>query len=108
MRRRERAGRAALAEHDALLEVIAKLADVAGPWCGGELGHELWGTEVRDHIRRRVDPAQKMIDQDREVALAVTQRRKLELDDREPIVKVRTERALVDLGAQVAVRRRDD
>ena len=51
---------------------------------------------------------EQVLDEQRDVARALAQRRQHDLHDREPEVEVRAERAAVDLGAQVAVGRRDD
>ena len=94
---------------DALLEVVAQLAHVARPARGGERGDELRRGQLA-----RSSPAiapirrEQVLDEQRHVAGALAQRRQRELDDREPVVEVGAERAAVDLGAQIAVGRRDD
>ena len=49
-----------------------------------------------------------MLDEQRDVAAALAQRRHVHADDREAVVEVLAERLLRDLGAQVAVGRGDD
>ena len=63
------------------------------------------------HRRRLVDAAQvahDVLDQQRQIGLAVAQRRQLHLDDREAVVEIRAELVRADLLAQAAVGRGDD
>src|SRR5690606_14964020 len=49
-----------------------------------------------------------VIDEQRQIVLALAQRRHVNARDREPVVQVLAEPAAVDLDAEVAIRRGDD
>ena len=55
----------------------------------------------------RAELAREVLDEQQDVLAALAQRRQAQHDDREPVVEVEAEPAVVDLGAEVAVGRGD-
>src|SRR5690606_27987206 len=57
-------------------------------------------------VRRQ--PAQEVICEQRDVIVAIAERRQVQRDDVQPVVQVAAERAATDLLVEIAIRRRDD
>ena len=83
----ERVDDLAAAQHRRALEDVEQLAHVARPVVGEQPRHRLLG----DRARRRA--AQRVRDQQRDVAAPRAQRRHLDLDHRQPVVEILAQRA---------------
>ena len=85
-----------------------QLADVAAPVVALEPVERGVGEGFGGDAVAARDLGEDELGDERDVALALAQRRHVDEDDREPVVEVLAERALADLGQQILVRRRDD
>src|SRR5690606_17914791 len=97
----------AVAEEQAALDDVLELADVAGPGMPEEALHRAVGHPAHVLLELGAEVAEEVLDQERDVALALAQRRQAHLDHVEPVVEVLAEAALPDLLQQIAVGRRD-
>ena len=98
----------ARAEDDGALEDVLQLADVAGPVVVEERLHRLGG-HGRDRplvLPRRA--RDERVDEERDVLLALPQRREADGDDAEAVEEVLAELPFLDEAAEVGVRRGDD
>ena len=96
-----------LAHHDHRLDDVAELANVAGPAVRAERGHRVGRDELVDRAVVAL-LAEEVLDQERDVLGALAERRHREHHDRDAVVEVEAEAPVVDLGAQIAVRRGDE
>ena len=99
--------RGRLAHDDHRLDDVLELADVAGPPVRAERGHGVGWDEVVDRTVVAL-LAEEVLDEERDVLGTLAKRRDREHDDRDAVVEVEPEAAVVDLGAQIAVRRGDE
>ncbi len=93
-------------QRDRARDHVAQLAHVARPVIALEPLERL-AADLLGQLRR-TGALEKHRDQSREIALALAQRRDVDLDDREPIVQIAAKAAARDLGEHVAMGRRDD
>ena len=82
------------------------LADVAGPWIGGERAEQIRG-ECRPPVRQAAIP-REVLDQRGDVLGPLPQRRYLDAEHVEPVVQIEPKRLLLDHRLQRRIGRRDD
>ena len=92
---------------DRPLDGVLQLAHVAGPVVGDQRLHRLLGDPGRRRGRRVAELRQEVLHQQRDVVLALSQRRHMDGDHVQAVVQVLAETPGVDLFLQVPVGRGD-
>ena len=93
--------------HRAALDDVLEFADVARPGVVHHRGEGFRADFLRDETAVGREAGQKVLDEQRDVVLALAQRRHDQMDDVEPVEEVFAELPLRDHVAQVPVGRRD-
>ena len=93
---------------DHALNAVLQLAHVPGPVVGGQQFQGLRVDTLDRLLLPFAEPTDAVVDQQREILFPFPQRRQGKGHHAQPIVEVFPEASTLDLGFEVAVRRRDD
>ena len=97
----------AAAEHQRLLDDVLELAHVARPVVAEEAGDDVGGERARLPAAARRVLAHEVVGEQRQILLAVAQRRQGQRDDVEPVEQILAEGAGLDRRVEVAIGRGD-